>query len=159
MVFDLPNSFEQTPLVEKPNVYYDFAIKSKGIDLEIRYSLFSLKEKNNDSARNIAARKLFLSSILFNLSDYFGKRETYSLNKPPLMREFPLESVNREFHAEWGTTATISLRKNSFGKGYKYCTVVMLHKVNNSFAYIYFLYNDLFLMKSDLSRRIFYLLR
>ena len=53
---------------------------------------------------------------------------------------FDSASVKNEFNADWGATSFVDL-KSEFGKGYKYCMMVTIHKDDVADIYYFYLSN------------------
>lgn len=144
MIFSMPKDFIQAKVIENDDVIYQNAIKSKKNKLEIRYSVFSLKEqikeyeewKNSKEKNGVRTdpnngHQLFTLAVVENIAG----------SENPKGTKFPDESVKNEFGANWGASFFVEC-KSGFGKGYKYAMITALHKDSVANAYITYLFDD-----------------
>ena len=57
------------------------------------------------------------------------------------VKEFDSAAVKKEFNADWGATAFVE-QNSDFGKGYKYCMIVMIHKKDIADAFYFYMSNS-----------------
>ena len=125
--FTFPKSFLPLGVRQNGDVEYDFAMKSKTDDIEIRYAIWSFDQmqQRNDL--------------------YIGLLQTMSLNisggKLAQANHFKHEDVTIEFNADDGLTCVVP-NNSEFGQGYKFCMINVIHKENIGDVYIFFLYDD-----------------
>jgi hypothetical protein len=131
--FTFPNSFLPLEVKENPDVRYQFAMKSKTENIEIRYSIFSFAEMHN----NNDIYETFLQTICLNVSG----------GKTAQANHFKHEDVSAEFNADDGLTCMVPL-DSDFGQGYKYCMINVLHKDNLGDIYTFYLFDDYKLLPS-----------
>ena len=128
MVYAIPSNYSQTPVIKNGDVEYDFAIKSKDKQLEIRYKIrpiIPLQQNSNNLS------DAMLLTMALNISG--GK-----MVEP---QPFPPQSVKDEFKADKGFTAMVPT-KSEFGKGYKMCMINVIHKDNIADAYTFYLFDN-----------------
>ncbi len=144
MTFDAPPKLVMQECIENRQMNYEYALKHPKKKFEIRYAIRPLDiqiEKYKEWEKNkkpgdisIHPNKLYnpmLQATLLNISG----------GQLPDINVFGQAAVAKEFNADWGATAFVSLDKE-FGQDYKYCLVVALHKENVADAYIFYLAND-----------------
>jgi len=142
--FHFPDDFEEIPVKENPDMYYNYAMKLIGEEFEVRYTIMSLKkllvdfeESKKDSAimmlnPNDFHKSMVLATIL-NISQLqMGK------DPMPTISAFSTKAVKEEFGCEYGASAFFEVN-STFSEGYKYCTLIVLHKENVADVYITFL--------------------
>ena len=101
-----------------------------------------LKKDSNENL--IHPNKLYhnkFKKALLNISD--GRLPEYTV--------MTATSAKSEFNADWGATATVDAGKE-FGIGYKYCQIVLIHKDNIGDAFVYFLGDDIKIIRRDMGR-------
>tara|TARA_R110002049_G_scaffold2511_4_gene18392 strand:+ start:1332 stop:1616 length:285 start_codon:yes stop_codon:yes gene_type:complete len=76
---------------------------------------------------------MFMANIL-NVSQL-------GIENVPEISNFPEEAVKREFGADYGGTSFFTM-DSEFGKDYKYCMMIVIHKENIADVYISFLSNN-----------------
>ncbi len=144
MTFDAPPKLVMQESIDNRQINYEYALKHLKKKFEIRYAIRPLDiqiEKYKEWEKNkkpgdisIHPNKLYnpmLQATLLNISG----------GQLPEINTFGKAAVAKEFNADWGATAFVSLDKE-FGQDYKYCLVVALHKDNHADAYIFYLAND-----------------
>ncbi len=143
MNFEKPSDLAEAELTYNADMLYEYALKNADEEFEVRYSIRPITKKayENDAAkeelekskdfRNSGYEKV-LKAILFNIS---GTQARFG--------PFDENAVKSEFNADWGATTMVPLDpKREFGKGYKYCMVVALHKKDVADAYYFYLANS-----------------
>jgi len=152
--FRMPDSFKIISTHKNPDMSYDFALKSKTKDIEIRYAIMPLKDlvdsfeksKTDTSMKVINPDAKFAKMVLwmstYNIADSvfggFDSLETNPMYKA--LTSFPAEDVKHDFNADWGAFATLIPRK-TFAKGYDHCIIVVIHKSKIANACMVYLYN------------------
>lgn len=150
MVFTMPGGFTPVPVVENEDVTYLYAIKNDRVKLEIRYCIFSLKErikeyqdfkknKKGQMADPNSAFDMFTSVVVMNIA---GSEQYDGM-------PFDEESVKNEFNADKGGAYRMACQ-SGFAQGYQYCMVVALHKDNKADAYIVYLFDDVNVIMDDM---------
>ncbi len=141
MTFQEPDGVVECDIVENGDMNYEYALTYPDKDFEVRYSIrpITYKHYENDSLRSqIEESKSFrnesyetiLQAIIFNISGKFYK-----------VGPFDQDAVKEEFNADWGGTTFVELKDSGFGKGFKYCMVVAIHKNDVADAYYFYLAN------------------
>lgn len=163
LMLDQPLGFVKTEPIKNGGMLYEYAIIDTVKHLEIRYAVRSLKERVNDYKKwqavkkegeirldpNTMARASFLA-ISMNIANDFAKT--------PAIQQFPAEAVKKDFNADAGLFTLISPTKN-FGKNYKFCMMVSIHKDNVADAYTFILTDDVENIKKYVTPVIFNALR
>ena len=149
MTFTIPDGFMPVKVKKNPDVLYQYAVKHKSKKVEIRYSIFSLKDevkeyneylKHKNDKANIKmvltdpnkGYELFAATVVMNISQSENTKG---------ITEFKPEAVKHDFNADWGTSFYIE-NNSEYGKGYKYSCVVAIHKHNIANAFIVYLFDD-----------------
>ncbi|MFC5684658.1 hypothetical protein ACYE2N_00205 [Flavobacterium sp. MAHUQ-51] len=162
MNFEMPKEYLETAVIPNNQMNYDFAIKHKEKEFEIRFAIHPLddrmknyldKEKSKKSGEiNKNPNELYQASFLaiaMNVSGVFDKIPRTSTYRP--------ESIKAEFNADWGAMAMVETGKE-FSTVYKYCLIVAIHKDNIADAYYFYLANDQQTLK-ELIQPVFHTLK
>ncbi len=146
MTFMPPPGYIEVPVVKNSQMHYEYAIKDTSRNFEIRYAInpldsvfiqFNAMQKNQESGGTvmmIGPNKLYYGafvSTMGNISN--GTRHQ--------IRVFPTDAVKNEFNADWGASGFCEVA-GDFGKGYKYCSAVAIHKDSLADAYYFYLGNN-----------------
>lgn len=145
LVFEKPIEFLPTAVIENGDLAYNYAMRLKQDSFEVRYSIFPLggllkdyKGSLNDPNRMVLDPNTYHSSMfranILNVSQA-------GLNNMPGISDFPPEAVKKEFGADYGATSFF-LANSEFGKNYKYCLMMVIHKKDLADVYVSFLGND-----------------
>jgi hypothetical protein len=156
MVFVEPDGFKRIDSLQKSSMSWELTYLHPYEKFEVRYDIqpmdVMLKEFKELEARQdsgeilIHPNKLFNNSFkeaLHKISD--GQSSEYNI--------FSSNAIVGEFNADWGATATINAGEE-FGRGYKYCYFVFIHKNNLGDAYIYCLADDLKILNKEMMKII-----
>lgn len=144
MSFEAPKGFIEMPLVKNGQMHYEYALKDTTRDLEIRYAIapldsifiqFNQMEKAG-SHMVIGPNKLYYGAFLSTMSNISNG------DRRPQIGAFPAQAVKEEFNADWGGSGFCD-PGGEFGKGYKYCLGVALHKDSLADAYYFYLTNNM----------------
>jgi hypothetical protein len=133
--FTIPEEFKIIKPKKNSDISYQFAIKDKNENYEIRYFIIPFDQFYKDSANKIDPNRnsnIFLTTTVLNASGYDAEHI-------PEINTFPAEYVQNEFNADWGAVSLFA-PKSDFGKGYKYCVVNSIRK--DSVCQVFFI--DLF---------------
>lgn len=157
MIFTMPKEFKQIPVKENEDVLYQYSVKSKKNKLEIRYSVFSLKQrlkeyeewKNSKNRNGVmtdpnTGYTIFTRVVVENIagSEKFSETIFYQKN------------VKDEFNADWGGTYLVE-PKSGYGEGFKYALITALHKDNVADAYIVYLFDDFKVVQSEILKEFY----
>lgn len=153
LTFLQPEGFDTIPVIQNSAMEYEFAIKHRTKNFEVRYAIrpldtllqeYTEKEKNKQPGDiNLNPNNLYatlLKATTLNISNGYL----------PEMVVFDKTAVKEEFNADWGGTTYVEVGKE-FGMGYKFCMIVAIHKDNIADAYLFFLsdnaenFNDIML--------------
>ncbi|PKL36264.1 MAG: hypothetical protein CVV44_18805 [Spirochaetae bacterium HGW-Spirochaetae-1] len=149
MSFSIPDGFKPVKVKTNPDVIYQYAVRHATKKVEIRYSIFSLKEdvrvyeeyqknKEKKSDTKIVLTDpnegyiLFAVAVVMNISQ---SEQTKGIT------EFKPADVKHDFNADWGASYFIE-NNSDYGHGYKYSLVVAIHKKNIANAFIVYLFDD-----------------
>ena len=142
MNVNIPDGFVESKIIENDDMNYEYAIKYPDKDFELRYSIRPIRYKKyaNDTVKNEME-----SQRSFRNSSYGIILETVILNITGGVKynvqAFDKDAVKSEFNADWGATTFVEL-KSEFGKGFKYCMIVTIHKDDVADAYYFYLANS-----------------
>ncbi len=141
MNVNIPAGFREAKIVENDDMNYEYAIKYPDKDFELRYAIRPIRYK--EYANDTVKRELEGQSPFRN-SSYGTILHTIVLNITGgvdyEIQAFDKNAVKKEFNADWGATTFVVL-KSDFGKGYKYCMIVTIHKDDVADAYYFYLSN------------------
>lgn len=142
MTFTLPLKLVDSKVVNNDDMEYDYALKYKDKDFEVRYAIRPILLNKYSSA---AEQKEMESQKAFRNSQYRIILETIILNitggVDHKIQEFDPQAVKTEFNADWGATTFVELN-SGFGKGFKYCMIVAIHKKDKADAYYFYMSNS-----------------
>lgn len=139
-----PDGLVETKVMANNQVGYDYAVKYKDKNFEVRYLIMPLdslvmqynNSKKDTSQTVIEPNNLFGSMFLVTaMNAGMGANEGM-----PNITAFDSVAVGHEYNADEGGTVFINAGKE-FGQDYKYCMIVGIHKDNVADAYIFFLSN------------------
>lgn len=143
MNFAKPLELMESQVIDNDDMGYEFALKYANKDFEVRYSIrpITYLHYTNDTIKNQmesqrpfrnAQYEIIFKTVMLNLTG--GVEYNYTI--------FDTSSVKNEFNADWGATTFLDLASNGeFGKGYKYCMIVAIHKKDIADAYYFYLSN------------------
>jgi hypothetical protein len=143
MYIEIPTGFIESEIIENEDMNYEYALKYPDKDFVIRYAIRPITYKvyaNEEVKNELEGQKGFRNSqyeiifktVMLNLTG--GKEYKYTV--------FDTDAVKSEFNANWGVTTFIDLNPNGeFGKGYKYCMFIAIHKHDIADAYYFYLAN------------------
>lgn len=140
--FEMPIGYKIKEVKENRDLQYSFAIINIEETMEVRYSLFPMKEmlkeyeesKNNPNIVMVNPNNIYTSLMVAN-----GMNMTNG--KFLDIIDFPKVAVQKEFNADYGGNTFFEFNCE-FGKGYKYGQFVCLHKENTADVIITFMSND-----------------
>ena len=134
--FRLPAGAALLPVVPEQDVDYQLAFGYPGAAYEVRCALFPLS-------------RLQAQCPQLDLDEYvpaFAVGVIASIAREDLcysrLSELPVESVRKEFGADYGLTALLKGGKCAFSQGYNYVVVNVLYKKEAGLVLVYMLYND-----------------
>ncbi len=137
----IPSGYIEKEIIKNNDMNYDYAIKKADSDFELRYAIRPIRFKKYE---NTKIQEEIESQVPFRNSQYYIILQTTILNitggNEYEIQAFNKDAVKNEFNADWGASAFIELNSD-FGKGYKYCMVVAIHKDNVADAYYFYLSN------------------
>jgi hypothetical protein len=146
LTFTSPDQYKAVPIISNGQMHYEYALKHPDKNFEVRYAVAPLdslfiqfeamqKDKNSVSANMIGPNKLYYGAFLTTMINISNG------TKQPTIQEYPVEAVKHDFNADWGAFSFCYVG-GEFGKGYKYCMGVALHKDNLADAYYFYLTNN-----------------
>jgi hypothetical protein len=146
MQFVKPEGLIEAPLINKPSLHYEYALKVPKGDVEIRYSIWPLtkdlfdvydsrQKKDGDSVLHPnKIHKLIAASAISKIS---GGINPQGVNLKPLKQE----NVRKDFNADIGYMYSGPIA-SPFGQYNTFSFIVILHKDNIADAYIIYLFKD-----------------
>jgi hypothetical protein len=142
MNLSIPNGFIESKIIENDDMGYEYAIKYPDKDFELRYAVRPIRYK---VYANDTVRKEMEDQRAFRNSAYATIFKTVMLNITSgveyKIQAFDVTSVKNEFNADCGATSFVDLNSD-FGKGFKYCMMVTIHKDDVADAYYFYLSNS-----------------
>lgn len=128
--FVMPDNYIAVPTIENRQLYYSYAIKDTSAQLEVRYSIWSLKPVIEDYERclkdtgctMVPPNRIYPGLIRANILNQ-TQGEDFDF------QYFPDAAVKKEFNADKGGSAFFPLRAE-FGKGYEWCMMIVIHREN-----------------------------
>jgi hypothetical protein len=132
----MPQDFEEIEVKRNYNIFYQYAIKDKHSNFEIRIFIKPFKDIFRDTL-NFNPNKFslsFLSSVALNASGNV-------IPDIPQIDLFPQDGVKKEFNADWGGT-TAFVPNTEFGKGFSFCALNCLRKNDICEVYIFYMFDD-----------------
>lgn len=142
MIFEMPEGFASTEIIENKDLHYSFAITNADQSMEIRYTIWPLKqslleyeESLQDSTKTMVnPNKLFQARVQANMMNMTGG-QIYNITK------FPPAAVRKEFNANQGGACFFEFNCD-FGKDWVYGQFIYLHKENQADVIITFMSKD-----------------
>lgn len=143
MIIKIPDGYNECKIISNNDMNYEYSIKYDEKDFEVRYAVRPITYKkyaNEEVKKELEGQKEFRNSqyeiifktVMLNITG--GKEYKYTV--------FGTDGVKKEFNADWGATTFVDLNPSSeFGKGYKYCMIVTIHKKDKADAYYFYLAN------------------
>lgn len=139
MVVSIPEGMVECNIVTNDDMEYEYAVKYPDKNFELRYAIRPIRYKEY---ANEDIKQEFENIAPFRNSSYAIILQTVILNitggNDFPVQVFETKAVNNEFNADWGATTFIQLNSD-FGKGYKYCLIVAIHKKDVADAYYFYL--------------------
>jgi tetratricopeptide (TPR) repeat protein len=132
----IPDDYIKTDVIANCDMVYNFAIKHKKLDFEVRYLIVSIPEmrlKLKDATTTINLNEMYLSEI-----------EVHTMNvsqgEPEIFR-FETTDVENEFNTNIGLYSSFPANSEYSGN-YKYVHMMVFHKDDVADCYITFLWNE-----------------
>ena len=142
LVFEMPKEYHPTLVKENGDLYYSFAIINKDSTMEVRYSIFPIKDRLKEYEKSLKDPSI---TMIHPNKMYTGIIEANMLNmtagKTYEIGPFPKTAVKKEFNADEGGSCFFEFNCE-FGKGYKYGHFVFLHKDDVADVIITYLDNN-----------------
>jgi hypothetical protein len=152
LVFAMPENFEEIKVKRNYDVFYQYAIKDKLSNFEIRIFVRSFKDDFKDTTR-FNPNKFSYNFLVTMALEASGN----VLPDIPQIDQFPKEAVKNEFNADWGAT-TAFVPKSEFGKGFNFCSVNSLRRDGVCQVYIFYMFDNVPEQRA-LMQKGFYVLR
>jgi hypothetical protein len=141
MTLNIPSTFVESKVVANKNMDYDYAVKYPDKNFELRYAVRPIKYRvyPNDSVKKAVESKIIfrnttyeesLKSIIFSITGGYQYE----------FKAFEKSAAQDEFNADWGSITMVEVR-SEFGKGWRFCMIVALHKDNVADAYYFYMSN------------------
>jgi hypothetical protein len=162
MTFTQPAGYQIVSPQENRDVKYDYAVRHATEKYEIRYSVQPIAKDpelqqssaSSDKNANITTdpNQMFEAKFRVMAANIAGKAD----NVGP-MEHFPAEAAKKEFGADDGMVVPMEVGSD-FGKGFKACMLVGIHKKDVADAFIFYLFDDPEQMRRG-QRDVFYALK
>lgn len=149
MVFEMPEGFTSTTIIENPHMHYEYAIKHDTADIEIRYAIRpfdNLIQKYEEAKKDTSG---MIRTVMINPDQvsFYAKITTatgYNISKSPIKGRNLADKVIKEtYNADNGMVFFVN-PKAEFGKGCKYCSMYSIYKKGLGMAFIFFIGDDQF---------------
>ncbi|HWZ36369.1 MAG TPA: hypothetical protein VNW51_09430 [Mucilaginibacter sp.] len=149
MTFKKPDGSVNTPIVKNRQIHYDYAVNYPTRNIEVRYTIVPMGkrvteyqefQKNHAPGSWMADPNKMLTGLIYAtlINAGGGVRDTTIKGSM-----FTPANVKREFGADAGGFFMVSVKNNSFGTDYKFCSMVALQKDNIANVYIFYLCNSM----------------
>jgi len=163
LMLDQPEGFVKTEPIKNSAMLYEYAVIDTSKHIELRYAIRSLTERVKEYKKWLETKKegeirinpnTMLSATLMAIAMNIAGGS----NKPPSIQQFPDPAVKKDFNADAGFFTIVTPTKN-FGKDYKFCMVVAIHKEDIADAYTFILTDEMENLKKYITPTIFNALR
>lgn len=163
LMLDQPEGFVKTEPIKNSAMLYEYAVIDTSKHIEIRYAIRSLTERAKEYKKWLETKKegeirinpnTMLSATLMAIAMNIAGGS----NKLPSIQQFPDPAVKKDFNADAGFFTIVTPTKN-FGKDYKFCMVVAIHKEDIADAYTFILTDEMENLKKYITPTIFNALR
>lgn len=144
--YSIPQGFKPFEIKQNPDLKYHYAVKHKNKKLEIRYSIFPLKEEvqaYNEYLKNGTKKKIVLIDPNKD-HELFAITAVMNISRSELANACNAigpDAVKHDFNADWGASYCIE-NNSEYGRGYKYSLIVATHKINIANAFIVYLFDN-----------------
>lgn len=142
--FQMPEGYKEVKVRKNGDMGYHYAIYNPELEMEIRYSIFSIKEfvRQNPgfetpSPDHANPNEIWMTLFMVNLLNI---TQCGMDNKPPV-GAFPDAAVRAEFGADAGATSGFPM-KSEFGGDFTDMMAFVIHRDDVADAYVVFLAYD-----------------
>ena len=137
MLFEMPQGYEEVPVIDNSSMKYSYAIKDKETGIEVRYRIDLVDTNDSSQVKQQGNEGMAALAVLYNISDK-------SAQVPELAKRLMVvkkEQANRDYNAD---AAFISFLKpgEEFGQEYKNCGMSLITKEGVAKAWIFMLFDD-----------------
>ena len=147
--FTMPSNYKETYVKETGDLLYQFAMKGKKADIEVRYSVWDLKPMKEQFEQYQLDTSVVMAIPSVNFI-YIGLIQANVLNMTqgkyseivPEIVPYPSEAVQNDFNTDTGGFAFFEFNCN-FGTGYKYGQMIYVHKDDVADVIITIMFNNL----------------
>lgn len=150
LVFEPNGNYKPTKVYANRDLYFNYAMKHKSLDLEVRYSIMPILKFDDEDGTTVSVdgNKLYRTLLMTNAMNVSQKDEYFGRNGSgptlPEVNDFPPEAVMNEFNADAGATTAFDIQSeySEFGKDYKWGLMFIIHRDDVCDVNITFLAND-----------------
>jgi hypothetical protein len=128
------DNYVNAPISDNPHMNYEFAVRSKNIPMEVRYSIRRYEPPQKSSVPPENMHPAMFEVTLLNIG-----RETARDSPLSNVQIFEPDEVMKEFNADWGAAGTV-VPKKEFANNFDRCTVIFISKQRVE-AFIFYLFN------------------
>lgn len=143
--FKAPAGYKETPVIENPDLAYNYAISVPKDSFEIRYTIFPLSDLISDYEDSISDSDItVVDPNKYHESMYMANILNISqlgAGQMPDYKSLHAEMTDVVFGADYAATSLFQC-KSAFAEGYKHCFFILIHKQNIADVYVSFLCND-----------------
>ena len=152
LIVTMPDDFVRVDLKKNYNVIYQYAIKDKSSNFEVRVFIKSFKALMKDTS-TFNPNKFSRNSLMSMSLNASGNLITDS----PQIDVFPSEAAKNEFNADWGATTAFA-PNTEFGKGFNFCALNCFRMNNVCEVYVFYMFDDI-TKQELLMQKCFYLMK
>ncbi len=143
--FKAPTGFKSTPVIENPDLTYNYALLSVKDSIEVRYTIFPLASLMSDYETNLAdpnvtvvnPNKYYESMYMANILSI----SQLGAGNMPTQNSLHSEVARIEFNADFAATSLFDCN-SEYAKDYDHCLFILVHKENVADIYISILSDD-----------------
>jgi len=149
MIFKMPEGSVKIPIIKNRQIHYDYAVSYPNRNMEVRYTIVPMgnrvAEYQEFQKNHAPGSSMVDPNKMFDVSAYVtainaggGVQDTTIKG-----RNFAPAAVKQEFGADYEAFLMVSVKNNSAGTDYKFCSLVALQKNNVANVYIFYLCNSM----------------
>lgn len=135
LIFTMPEGFIVTRIKKNDNVYYQYAIKDKKSNFEVRIFIRSFKNQN-------VKADFDLNKYSYNFTTVMALNASGGTFKDmPQVDLLPEDAVQHDFNADWGGISSFK-PSTPFGKGFNFCSLFCYRLNDVAEVYLFYMFNN-----------------